>query len=269
MWRTYLPSKFNPAAPVVLTDPPAIIETIKEENRAETVIQEAISLDAFLEANQFVLGDLFAEIIDNGYLAAAGVANLAEFLKQHNFKLSKREIIYRTKISRVSKSLGIDNALMSQAGVSKVKKVFELDHTLEVVNDEDNTVIRMADIMVELVTRAANGRSLKEIASDVDALKSKEEKEEEYVDWKLRITKLQLENFEQVIEMGRMIHGDTVNEDEETSDASKERIIELIFEDWKSDPNNQVDEDGLHAPVSQFEDEAALVVDGEEIETGF
>lgn len=258
---------FNPAAPVII-DPPA--EVRPDTTRAEQVIQRVITLDRTIGANQFEIGDLFAEIVDGDYFFADQCQTLKEFINKNGFELSKREIEYRIKNSRYSKLLGIPRAKELAAGISKIKTIYKLDPSSEYIDADasDGEPRPMRNVMIELVDVAAI-KSLKDITTIVKALMPPSD-DEEYVDMKLRFTVTDHKRLMELIEVFRRIHGNTVDSDEDVVEVSAERAIHLVFEEWAQDPNNNVNEDGDPEPISQFQDEAAIEdEDGVEIEVGF
>lgn len=261
-------TKFDPAAPV-LADPPAIVKP--DTSRAEQVIEQVKTLDRQLATNQFEMGDLFAEIVDGDYFHADHCESLHEFLKKNGFDLSPREIFYRVKISRVSKSLGISRDQLLKAKISKVKTIFELDPTLEHTNETTGNIESMADVMRGLVIDAGAGKPLKDIRRVVHELVSKTAGEDKIIEWwNIPTFRSRAAFYDETIEMMRRQSGDTVDEEGNEGDISKATAIERIFAEWRADPQNTGEEGAGSSYASQptFQDIHFIVdEDGREIET--
>jgi hypothetical protein len=140
-------SKYELGAPVVVQ------QQQEEVSRDIAVLKEVIALDRSLETNAFVLGDLFAEIIDKEYYKSDGCQTLKEFLKKRAFDLSPREITYRANVSRKSKKLGISREELLAARVTKAKVVCVLDPDL-VYTHESGVEESMGDIIRSLIKSA-------------------------------------------------------------------------------------------------------------------
>jgi hypothetical protein len=253
--------KFNPADPVTVTE---IVRN--DTSRAEEVIEAVINLDQALSTNAFAIGDLFAEIIDCDYVHADHCQDLPSFLKKHNFELSKREIIYRAKISRVSKSLGITRDQLMKARISKAKAIFELNPTLEYTDPNTNKTENVGLIMKALVIEAGNGKQLKDIKKIVDVIKGKTEGEDSLITfWKLPVFKSREEFLEDTVQLAIQLSGDTVGDGGEAKDISRATAVERIFAEARSGFALEQPEE---EQGGEFEDESYVRVDGVDYESG-
>lgn len=249
-------TKFDPTAPVTIIPPVAISQ--RDTSRAEQVIEEVIKLDRSMATNAFAIGDLLNEIVEGDYFHADHCQTLQEFLKKHNFELSKREVDYRVKNSRVSKKLGISRERLLKAGISKIKAIFELDPGLDVVNPDTGKTESLGAIMVALVQEAGAGKSLSDIKKIVKQLKGESEGEDSVITWlNLPTFTSRKEFIEDTIELAKAMSGDTIDPTSKmTDEISTATAIERILADWRSDPNNQIDEgeQGTFEDETEYED---------------
>lgn len=227
-------SKYELGAPVVV-NPPAIVRA--DSTRAEQVIGEIIKLDAKSKENAFIVGDLFVEFIDGDYHTAAHTETLQEFLKKYNIELSKREIQYRTKISRNRGKVGVDREQLVAAGISKAKAIFELDPQID-YEHEDGRREPMADIMRNLVEEA-EGWKLSALKKEVKRLQGITDEEDEVVEEKVQYTVAQYRNVKLALLLIAKQSGTDMNEFD--APAVKGLLYERALDHYLQDPNNRAE----------------------------
>lgn len=187
------------------------------------------------------MGDLFVEIIDGDYFHADHCKSLDEFVKKHKFGVQTREIIYRTKVSRLSKRLGITREAQINAGISKVKAICELNPDMEYTDPSNGVTEMVGDIMRRLIIQAGNGMSLKDVQARVSEIRG--DKENEVVHETIVYTRGQKEEVDKAIEKAMAVAGDTVDavtgQPKELSRGSAYHIMAIEF---NNDPNYATDE---------------------------
>ena len=235
--------------PIVVTiaDPPGIVQ--RDTSRAEQVIEDVVRLDRSLSANQFELGDLFAEIADNDYFHAVHCQSLPEFLTKSGIDLSPREVAYRVKVSKVSKKLRITRDQLLKARISKVKAIFELDG----LRDPQTGDPRNMDEDIRRLILEAPLTKLSRIKEIVKELRGDAEKDDELVTENVTYNQLMKANVDRGIDLVRLNYGSTIDpETKQEKELSRAACYELMAVEYWNDPNHHAQDVGEQGT---FEDE--------------
>lgn len=229
---------------VTLETPAAIIET--DTRRSDVVRQRLQQLDSTVTLNEYEQADLWAEAKENSYWSGWGFPSFPDYTKTTS-DLSKREIDHRIQISLVTKLLGVGLVQKAKAKTSKLKLICSLDQNAIVTESGTGKEEKMSDIMVSLINDAPN-KSLKEIVEIVKRLKGETPEATEGLDDQLTWLNLPArrdakQGIMDAIDLASKLNGTTLDiMTKEEKDISIAAALEKICADFKSDPNNQVEE---------------------------
>jgi hypothetical protein len=254
---------------VEVLSPPAIVR--RDTTRAEQVVEEVLVLERSMVKNQFVLGAKLREIKTQDFWAAHQCLSWDEFKKKlsttYGFDLSGKQIDNLIDLDEISERIGVTDAQKNSAKISKIRKIYELNPSSEVVDENTGDVQSMAAIMLKLVTEAPS-RSLKEIKKLVDELKGEEVDEAgELVKDTVWYRKDSKGVVDQAVELVTAQAGDSFDSSGETRDISRGIAIEYLAASYLADPNNQGDELGTGGTFKDSDPEY-MEIDGQRYELG-
>jgi hypothetical protein len=237
-------------AVTILPTPAALVA--RDTRRADEVTTTLKQLDSQSASVCFDQGDLFVEVDREAHWMTLGHESAEEYYRSLNIDISKREILYRAKVSRTMATLGLTRADYAPARLSKLKIITELDVAGQIVDPDTEIAEPLAPIMVRLI-QAAPLKKLSEIREEVDILLGKTGDEDSELTWlNLPIRRDAKQVVLDAIELARVQSGDTIDVNSgELKDISDAAALERISADYLADPNNQADELGT---PGQFED---------------
>jgi hypothetical protein len=193
------------------------------EQRANAVIAKLDALRISTESNFLDTCELLHEAHQGNYHVVFGFATFGDWAHA-GLKISERQVFYLVGIWSKSLKLGLTRDDLREAGVSKLKKIFELDPA------------EHGEEMKQLVTDAA-GDTLEQVTEKVNKLRAKDGQEPPvYMTLKLDPNVKDL--VEQAFELARMNYG-SVEHEGEAMEISKSKCMELLAISFINDPNNQ------------------------------
>jgi hypothetical protein len=234
----------------ILPTPAALVA--RDTRRADEVTTTLKQLDSQSASVCFDQGDLFVEVDREAHWMTLGHESAEEYYRSINIDISKREILYRAKVSRSMAALGLTRADYAPARLSKLKIITELDVAGQIVDPDTEIAEPLAPIMCRLVA-AAPFKKLSEIREEVDMLLGKTGDDEDgmtWFNWPIRRDAKQV--VLDAIELARAQSGDTIDiHDKTLKELSDAAALERIAADYLADPNNQADQLG---EAGDFED---------------
>jgi hypothetical protein len=249
----------------ILPTPTALVA--RDTRRADEVTTTLKQLDSQSASVCFDQGDLFVEVDREAHWMTLGHESAEEYYRSLNIDISKREILYRSKVSRSMAALGLTRADYAPARLSKLKIITELDVAGQIVDPDTEIAEPLAPIMVRLI-QAAPFKKLSEIREEVDILLGKTGDEEDDLTWlNLPIRRDAKQVVEQAIELARALSGDTIDVTSgELKDISTATALERISADFLASPSNQLDELGHAGDFADSVEDGDSEVEEQDIE---
>src|ERR1700748_1499830 len=161
------------------SDSAYVVQVENEKPRSLVVLQEVIDINASDSRNVFRLGKMYNEIVDNDYLKEDHCGSLKEFLMKRGIELSERELQYRMKIDRVAAKLGISEATLMKAKITKCKTIFKLNP--DTVFTHDSGVQESVGEIIKQLVSSAPDMSAERVKEEVDHYLGKSKDEDEVI----------------------------------------------------------------------------------------
>lgn len=118
--------------------------------RAASVRRELLRLTSGISHSDFDLGELLLEARENNYIAAWGFSSLYEYAKQE-LGLKKRKTDYLTRITKVTRQVGLQRKTYEPAGITKLREVTRLNPEGTYWNVDEKKSEDLAEHIVRLI----------------------------------------------------------------------------------------------------------------------
>lgn len=246
-----------------MLEPPAIVR--RDTEQGEQVLERLQAIVKQQQLSTFEVAELLYTVDRNDLWAIKGHESLDDWAAKTDLDIGIREIRYLISVHKKSTAMSIPKNQLVAAKISKLKIIFQLDPTAEVVDTQTGEVESMDEI-IRLLIKEAPHKTLKEIKQIVQDLLNKGKEEDEQITWlNLCILRSAKHVVEDALELARVNAGSSYTADGQTTkEMLDSRALELICADYLSDPNNRLEElgeEGNH-------EDSFIEVEGERYELG-
>jgi hypothetical protein len=243
-------------AVTICPSPAALVA--RDTRRADEVADAIKKLDGQLQHSTFDVADLLAEAKREAHWATLSHESFEDFIKALGIEKSKREVEYLVRMSEVLTKLGTTRKQAVAAKVSKLREIARLDPSGQIVDPDTEIAEPMSGIMKRLI-ESAPVTPLAEIKQQVNDLIGKSGGDEsELTWWNMPIRRDAKEMCLETVDLVMALSGDTVDVNTgKPKPISIATAVERIFADFRSDPNNQLEQ------LGQAGDYADSIEDGD------